>query len=113
VGHQTDLTVIAHPDRRLMGAKKTLYRRVFVIVGADADFVFTGHGRPVRHAEWCGNTRNHPAIVVFSRAGCADHWIDIINRLLSESIQFSNKIKSEAQHDKHCDEGRRFGSTRY
>ena len=89
-----------------MGAEKPLNRLVVVVVGADADFVFTSHRRPVRHAERCGNSRDHPAIVVFSWTSCANHRIDIVDELLTSCTSHREQVECQTQRDESGDEGR-------
>src|SRR5438128_7680105 len=87
--HQTNLAIVAHPDRWLVSSQKSLDRPVLVVVRAHTDLVLASHDRPVCHAEGGGDSRDHPAVIIFGRAGGADHWIDAVDWLLSESLQAS------------------------
>ena len=49
--HQGDVTVVAHPDGRLMSADEAGNGRVVVLIRRDADLVLAGLRRPVRHCE--------------------------------------------------------------
>src|SRR6266545_4316962 len=102
--HQTKLAIVAHPDRWLVGSQKSLYCRILIVVWADTDFVFTSHDSPVRHAERCSDSRDHPAIIIFGRTSGADHWIDAIDWLLGQSLLAAAEIKSETHRDNHGDD---------
>src|SRR6266850_889829 len=102
--HQTHLAIVAHPDRWLVSSQKSLYRRVLIVVWADADLVLTSHDRPVCHAERCGDSRDHSAVIIFGRTRGADHLIDAIDRLLSHGAQAFAETKSETHRDNHGDD---------
>ena len=102
--HQTNVAIIAHPDRRLVSSQKSLDRRVLIIVWADTDLVLTSHHRPMRHAERGGDSRDHAAVIILGWTCGADHWINAIDWLLSESLEASAKINSEAHRNSNGDD---------
>ncbi len=79
LGHQGDVAVVAHPDRRLVRPDEALDMPVGVVVGADADPILAGLCGPVGHAERRGHQR-HGAAVFGTASSRADVGIDPIHR---------------------------------
>src|SRR6266850_2907633 len=82
--HQTHVTIVAHPDRRLMSAEKPLDHRVAVVVWANAYLVFASHCRPMGHPKRPRDAWYHATVIKDTRPSGANHWINIIDWLLSQ-----------------------------
>ena len=92
--HQSDVTVVAHPDRRLMSADEAGDGRVVVLIRGDADLVLPGLWRPVGHCERRGDKRHRPAITDSAFLG-SDQGIDVSKRIAVSGAKSGGKKEAD------------------
>ena len=72
---ERDVSVVTHPDSRLMCTDEARNRRVVVVVRGHADLVLAGLCRPVGHAERCRH-KGHRATVTERTHLCPNQRVD-------------------------------------
>jgi hypothetical protein len=80
LGHQRDITVVAHPKRRLVCSHETGDRGVLILIRVAALAILTGLRCPTCHAERRSN-KGHGAAISYRPATGTDIQVDPIHRI--------------------------------